>query len=69
MKSALNSYNKNIQISKYIPVTIATTCVKIIEYKIHFWTTVGIILLNNNHESLAFLTHNSLQLANFIKPP
>lgn len=69
MKSALNPYNKNTQISQYIPVTIATTCVQIIKYKMHFWTTVGIILVSNNHESLAFLTHDSLQLANFIEPP
>ena len=34
----------------------------------HFCTTVGIILVSNNHKSLAFLTHNSLQLANFIEP-
>ena len=51
MKSALNLLLtvKNTQnhilpeISKYIPVTIATTCVQIIKYKIHFWTTVGIV--------------------------
>ena len=40
------------EISKYIPVTIATTCEHIIKYKIHFCTTVGINLVNNNHESL-----------------
>ena len=57
------------EISKYIPVTIATTCVQNMKYKIHFCATVGINVVNNNHESLGFLTHNSLQLANFIKPP
>ena len=36
------------EISKYIPVTIATTCVQIIKYKIHFCATVGINLVNNN---------------------